>query len=152
MQPLGKRARPDWDATLSLWIISAPQSHPLWWWYTLSVIHLRPIDGVKPATITLPGASHEFILVALNPEEPVPDLDAMERGDFRSICSLTPPNLVEQFEVRNDAEALRFGEMAVEAIVHGIVSPDTDHRAVWRRMIPETARHLREGVHPVKLQ
>lgn len=152
MQPLGERGRPDWDATLALWVISAPGSHPLWWWYTMTVVHLRAIAGVKPAHIEVPGSTHELVLVALNPEEPVPNIEALERGDFRSLHSLTPPNLVEQFQVSNDTEGLRLGELAVEAIVHGIISPDTDYRSVWRRLIPETARHLRDGIHKVHVQ
>lgn len=152
LQPVGRRGKSDFDGTLAYWIIRAPQSHPLWWWYSMTIIHLRPIAGVKPAHIEIPGATHELALIALNPEQPVPNLEEMEAGNFSSLKHLSPPNLIQQFQVPNDAYAWYLGETAVKAIVDGIISPDTDFRSQWEQAIPETAKHLREGVHGVKIQ
>lgn len=152
LQPIGQRGKPDFDAMISHTIISAPQSHPLWWIYALSIIHLRHIDGVKPAHVKFPGATHELMLLALNPEKPVPDIDAMEHGDFDSFHLLQPANLVEQFQVPSDAYAWYLGETAIKAIVDGIISPDTDYRSQWKHAIAETAKHLREGGHPEAVQ
>jgi hypothetical protein len=152
LQPLGQRGRPDYDATVGFWIVKAPQSHPLWWWYSLSIIHLRPVNGVREAYVSTPDSTHELLLLALSPECPVPDLYAIERNDYSSLRHLVPANLAEQFQVANDAEAHRLGELAVSAIVNGLISPDTDYRSHWKHAIAETARHFREGVHTVKLQ
>lgn len=147
ISPVGQRGRPDADGTVIGWLLHAPGAHPFWNYYAIAVIHLRPIDGVRPPTIRVEGATHELMIIALNPEKPLPDLDAVGRGEA-SFEFLTPIDVVEQFSVRDDAEAARLGELAIRVCVDGLASPDQDWRSWWKRAIAETAEHFRAGRHP----
>lgn len=138
---------PDHHATVCSWMIHAPQAHPLWTYYTLAIVHLRQLDGQsKPPTITVPGATHEFLIASLDPNVPLPDLDALGRGEA-TLSFLRPIDVIQQFTVRDDAEAHRLGDLAVRAIADGVISPDQDFRSAWRAAINDTAAHLRAGVH-----
>lgn len=144
--PLGQRRRADLGATIAGWLLNAPQAHPLWTYYLVSVIHLHAIAGVKPPFIRTPGATHELIIASLNPEQRLPDLAAVGRGEA-SFAFLTPIDVMEQFTVTDDAMAYRLCELAVRSCVDGIASPDQDWRSWWRATIANTAQHLRDGVH-----
>jgi hypothetical protein len=101
---------------------------------------------VKPPVIRTPGATHELIIAALNPDQPLPDLEAVGRGEA-SFQFLTPIDVMEQFTVTDDAMAYRLCELAVRSCVDGFMSPDQDWRSSWRTSIAHTAQHLRDGVH-----
>lgn len=145
--PIGQRGRPDADGTVIAWLLHAPAAHILWCYYAVAIIHLRPIPGVPAPIIRGDGATHELMIVSLNPEVPLPDLEAVGRGDD-SFAFLAPPDVVEQFTVRDDAEAARLGELAIKVCVDGIASPDQDWRSWWKRAIADTAAHFRAGQHP----
>ncbi len=133
----GQRSKTDTDGTVAAWLVHAPAAHPFWSWYLVSVIHLRPIAGVKPAVITKPGATHELMILALNPEHALPPLD-LQSG----VRYLTPIDVVEQFEAANDAVANQILELSVRAIVTGYLSPDQDWRRDWRESIRDDGRTL----------
>lgn len=140
MRPPGQRGKSDWDGTVGLFIVNAPGMHPCWEYWVVSLIHLRPIAGVKPAHIDLPGATHEFMIVALDPEQPLPGLVVDEQWQPKW---LRPIDVIEQFTAANDAVADRILELAVQAIVAGVASPDQGYRAWWKAAIAETSRALR---------
>jgi hypothetical protein len=147
MAPLGHRGRPDADATVAGWLMFVPSAHAFWTYWAAFVVHLRPIEGVRPAHISEPGATHELMIMALNPEQPLPDLAAVGRGEA-SFAWLMPIDQLQQFTVNDDAQAAQLLELAVRSCVDGYASPDQDWRGRWRQMIPATAAHLREGKHP----
>src|SRR5882672_11318792 len=59
----------NWYAGIGNWFIDAPGQSPAWRHYMLSAIHLRAIDGVKPAHLREPGATHEFMMMAMDPDK-----------------------------------------------------------------------------------
>lgn len=124
------------------WLVHAPGSHPLWWWYMIGVVHLRPTAG-KPAKVAFPGATHELMFIAISPEYPLPDVDRWEK-----MHHLEPLDLAEQFIVTDDAQACELGDLIVKHIVFEGASPDQDHRAYWKVAVANTAEHLRLGGHP----
>lgn len=144
MPPVGHRHRPDNDATVDAFIVRVPGAHIAWDHWMVSLIHLRPIDGVKPAEIRVGDATHEFMILALNPEEPLPGLDVDE--NFHPAW-LSPIDVAEQFTAANDAVAAEIGELAVRTIVDGYASPDQDWRAWWKNAIATTAQHYADGTH-----
>jgi hypothetical protein len=146
MAPVGQRGRPDSDGTVVGWLLHAPSAHPFWTYWMVAVIHLRPIDGVRPAVIRLDGATHEIMIAALDPGCPLPNLNAVGRCEA-AFTFLVPIDLVEQFIVRDDAQAAQLGDLAVSGCVEGYASPDQDWRAWWRGAVRQTASHLREGRH-----
>lgn len=145
LQPVGQRERPDHDGTVGAFIVRAPNAHPLWDHYAINVMHLRPIEGVKPAHITSPGATHELMILALNPEEPLPP--SLDAGPSWKLSFLRPIDVVTQFKAADDVVADEILELAIAAIVNGQISPDQDYRSRWTEAIVTTAEHFAAGKH-----
>lgn len=135
----------DETATLAVWYLHCPLQSPAWDDYLMSVIHLRPIDGAtREPTINLPHASHELLIVALDPKAtPSPDNPLSWR-------ILTPINLAEQFEVPNDAAAVHLLEAAVDAVLAGMLwaePPLSGQVEPWRTTVIRTSACLRGEAH-----
>lgn len=127
------------DMTLANWLLHCPASHPLWPWYMVSLIHLRPVDGVKEAQIRIPGAQHELVIIAIDPGlDPDPDPDSTTGYHY-----LRPINLAEQFVVPDDAAAIKLAGVVVQSFVHGGLSPDTDWRSLTEEAIQAIATDYR---------
>lgn len=113
---------------VSYWFVVCPSSHPHWNNYLVSLIHLRDIPGVVPATISVEEATHECVVMALDPKE---EMDAEKMSTILSttlnIPYLKPINIAQQFKAENDAQAMNMVEQALE----GIPSMDSDYRRAW---------------------
>jgi hypothetical protein len=144
LRPLGERGRPDFDGTVDGFIVRVPGAHVLWDHWMVSLIHLRPIAGVKPAHLSESDVTHEFMIVALDPDQPLPALDV--DATFTPKW-LRPIDVMEQFAAADDAVAAQILEDAVRAMVDGVASPDQDWRAWWKRAIADTAQHYADGTH-----
>ena len=55
------------SATIASWFIDAPGQSSAWRNYLLSIAHLRDIPGEPPAKIRAVGATHELLLMAMDP-------------------------------------------------------------------------------------
>lgn len=120
------RAAKDDKAGLAQWIVNAAWAHPIWPNYCVTVIHLRDLPGQeKPANINLPGATHEVMVIALNPEH-VPSLEP-DAG----LKYLTPLNFRGQFVAESDEAAVARVQKDVEDICAGLLNPDTDGTQQW---------------------
>ncbi|NEI52689.1 hypothetical protein GR217_34285 [Rhizobium leguminosarum] len=111
------------------WIIEAPFAHPFWHQYALFLYDLTtPRPGDPPLNLHLPGATHEMLLYALDPDHPI-ERDAHLTPE--KIRRLEPANYGYQFKADSDDVA----EARMQAIVDGIVAreinPDTDWRGSW---------------------
>lgn len=61
-------------ATVKAWFLRLPGHHPFWDCYMLSIASLRDMPDVEPAKKWFAEATHEIILVALNPDyDPHPE-------------------------------------------------------------------------------
>ena len=109
------------------WIIHAPYAHPVWHSYCLNAIALRDVEGVPPAHISLPGATHEFFLMALDPD---PEGGRTYELD-KPFPYLTPPNFVAQVWAASDEEMAKWMEATVRDVVDGKLNPDTDYIQHW---------------------
>lgn len=121
------KSKPDQDAGVATWILDVPISHPIWWWYQLSLIHLRGVPGIPgDPIIYLPGATHEFFLEAIDPRDYPPD------PENKITHMLRPMNFAAQMICSSDEDAIkRIETQAILPIVHGMLSPDTDHTRRW---------------------
>lgn len=135
------------SSSLADYIINGPY-HPLWSWWYLGLIHLRPIEGAPPAIKQYPEAEYELMCMSLNPDgEPgrpkVPNLDKIEAGDMKGGLPgfLTPADFAVQFHGVTDEQAREVAEHAARAIARG-VSCDSDFRSWWKRAIPNTVEHV----------
>jgi hypothetical protein len=105
--------RPDFGATLAMWFLDCPMQATAWRHYNLAIIHLRPIEGVKPAIIRSPGATHEVMLFALNPKlNPSPT-------NAKSWQYLSPYNFLGQLKLPSDEEAKRGLEAMARDVANG---------------------------------
>jgi hypothetical protein len=114
------------DATIGIWMVEAPWAHPLWHSYVLFLVHLRPADGVEPAIISLPGATHQFFLYALDPSQPRQGM--IDDAIFRWLL---PMNFSAQLMAADDAAAIARMDQTVDEILAGSLSPDTDFINAW---------------------
>lgn len=112
------------DARLACWLVDEPQTNILWRAYFLSLVHLRPLPGVKPPIIHRIGSTHEIMVYACDPDE-VFDLDRPSAAWF-----LHPVNYVGQF-TSTDADAIAKVRFTVGEIMSGRLSPDTDFTQHW---------------------
>lgn len=136
--------RPDQAATLATWWLECPGQSPAWSHYVLSIIHLRPIPGVKPAHVRVPGATHEVMLLALDPaKEPRPD-------DTATWSFLRPHNLMEQVQLPGDTEAVEMLELCIPLVLDGRLwaeAPLAGQVEPWRTVLIKTAAHARGEEH-----
>lgn len=115
-------------ASVSLWMIEAPWAHPLWHSYIISLVDLkeRPTDREKP-TLYFPTATHEFMLLAMNPDKP-----REQAFKFVNGLTLAPTNFGAQM-ASDDVQAAKLIEATVKEILSGDLSPDTDFTHEWVR-------------------
>lgn len=114
--------------TFSLtWIIDAPWAHPLWHQYFLVLYDLTTPMQREP-TIHLPGATHEMVLFALDPEHPIAKDSTPTPSE---VYRLSPPNYGYQFKAKSNNEAAERIQAVVDGIVARQINPDTDWRSFW---------------------
>lgn len=140
----GKPDRPDWEATLAVWFIDCPGQSPAWRHYLLSIIHLRPIEGVKPAIIRFPHATHEVLVAALDPTKNPRPLKP------KSWSLLRPINVMEQVQLDNDDQARQLARDAAWATANGVLPAEPPLAGAiepWRTALIKTAAHARGEAH-----
>jgi hypothetical protein len=135
---------PDQTASLRAWVLTCPGQSPAWSQFMLTVVHLRPIEGVRPATLHFPGAGHEFLLVALNPQHPV-------HGNGDLAGHLTPVNVCVQEAGLTDDQAVAICDGLAAMVVSGQLPAEPalsgGAQEPYKRVIRASAQHLREGLH-----
>jgi hypothetical protein len=144
---------PQAEETLCTWLLTAPMAHPLWSQYMLCVVRLRDLPGFPPPHRQFDGATHELIVVALNPEYgtlTVKDMERFQRG-AGGLPYLTPQNIAHQIE-GTDEEASRLAEMSALAVVNGWLTPETADapdliRANWKASLIKSLAHDRGEAH-----
>lgn len=135
----------EYPAALPLWFVHAPGAHPMWQWHSVNAYHLRPIEGQPPAKLRHPNASHEFAIMALDP-----DWDVVVDPTHETRVSahyLSPPNMIHQVCDLTDEQAGELLHLFVRALVDGLTSPDDDCRTHNAQLLEGTADHLRAGRH-----
>jgi hypothetical protein len=136
--------RPDWLATVSMWLLDCPGQSPAWHDYRLSIVHLRPITGTKPAAKRYSSSTHEVVLCALDSDKhPVPD-------DPATWELLSPLNVCEQIELPDDEAARSLLRSAAQAVVAGLLPAEPWMSGAvepWRTSLLKTAAHYRGEAH-----
>ncbi len=105
--------KPDQTGTLKAWLMFLPGQHPLWSHYELGVIHLRPIEGVRPAYKYVADAGHEIMLCALDPQQ------KPNTADINTLYPLTPINYTVQFAGLTDEQAVEVGQIVCTSFIEG---------------------------------
>lgn len=133
------------QACLETWLVHYPGIHPFWSWWAVSVCSLADMPGLPPAQIRLDGASHEVIIVALNPEAGEPNVD----DQFDALPWMSPPELCHQVKRLTDDQARRLVGQLCRAFADGVSAPDGDYRSRNEALLTGTAAHLAAGLHEV---
>lgn len=121
------------DATVGMWLIEAPEAHPLWHSYVLVLVHLRTLPGREEEEVTfhLDGATHQLLLNALDPKGSRQSLVDCDLKAKNKCAILHPLNFAAQFIEITDNLARERCVSAVQAICDGKISPDTDYMWQW---------------------
>ncbi|SRR6266568_118144 len=114
-------------AALGGWLIEAIEAHPLWNYHLATLIHLRDIPGVPPANKKRPGATHQFVMLALNPDTE----NQIDLEDASTLHPLRDPDVVDELVIPHDERAIEVVKLAVQNCVDGVLIPDSDYRAEW---------------------
>lgn len=120
---------------IDAWMVEVPLAHPIWHTYLLSLIHLRPVPGLANPVLYKEGVTHELFLHAMNididRELYLRDFKAQERNGTKVPPLLMPVNFAAQFICENDRKAKEEIAFAVNEMLVGRLSPDTDYRREW---------------------
>jgi hypothetical protein len=137
------------ETTVVQWLVEAPGGRPLWsWsWYIVACVHLREVKGAPAPSLHFPGATHELIMVALDPAARLPSVEAWGRPGTPQPRILMPLDQCVQFIVADDEQAAVLTVKCVEVIMAGM-TPDSDFRGWWGEAVASTAEHIRLGGHP----
>lgn len=115
------------------WLITAPWAHPAWSQYALLLYDLTTPADPAPQ-VYLDGATHELLLFALDPSNPIPVMTAAALVADCQFRLLEPPNHGYQFKAESDAAAVARLQQVVDEIEARRLSPDTDFRAAWNTL------------------
>jgi hypothetical protein len=139
--------------TVDMWLITAPVFHPLWSQYHMACVRLDDdVPGFPPPVRQFDGATHEFLIVALNPEfGPFDEASMAEYGRSGRLPLLTPINVAHQFTASDD-EMREVCSLAARAVVNGYLNPETADapdriREDWLASIVKTLAHIRGEPH-----
>jgi len=113
--PLDGDVPTDETATVAGYFLHCPGQSAAWEDFSFAVVHLRPIPGQSRApVVTRRGATHEFLLLALDnlDHTPVPT-------DPSTWAFLRPFNLVEQVILPSDNAARTLAAECVHRVVRG---------------------------------
>jgi hypothetical protein len=147
-EPVPIPVSPKTAEILTLWLLTAPEYHPAWSQYLLTAVRLTDdLPGFSPPVRTVEGSTHEIMVYAIDPGagEQTPD-SIGPRFLTTDVPLLQPVNVVEQF-VATDDEIRAVLSLCAQAVVHGVMSPDSDYRAMWRPSIEQTLAHMRCEPH-----
>lgn len=129
------------------YLIYAPASNPFWWWYVLGAIDLRVHEGfpdIPAPKKAFEEAEYEMIVMALNPEYPVPPPKGDPSKTDTPLMILQPPDQAIQIGALpgGDEDMLKFIDLVARACADGYLVPDQDHRARWAQVIGNTYEHF----------
>lgn len=140
---------PDKAAQLSAWVVTAPHWHPFWSQYLIATVSLAAFPGIDPPLLMFPGATHELLVITLSPD-PGP-YDARTTTPENPVTFMEPYNVCEQF-VTTDDRAIELCALLVEAVVNGLLCPETIEdpggvRAAWRQSVHVALDHFKDPSH-----
>lgn len=100
------------SASIRAWVLTCKGQSAAWSQYLVSVVHLREAEGVPAPHRASPDATHELIVLALDPRFPV-------KSGADELRHLRPINAAVQVSDLLDAEASALCDEIALAIVHG---------------------------------
>jgi hypothetical protein len=129
----------DERASLALWNLYLPGLSPAWSWYSISLVHLRDIEGqTRPPTKAFDGATHELIVWANDPQK-------SEEVRDGKVFPLFPMNLVEQAKFPGDLPAVACADACFHSCLAVQLLPEVQGingaLEAWRQVIASYGGH-----------
>jgi len=147
---------PEAAESLCTWLLTAPHAHPAWSQYLMPVVRLRDgIPGMPPPKRQFPGATHELIVIALDPEHGPYTPDNLRQrymdpgnSQYGRLPYLTPGNVAHQIEGSDDEGRM----LAAWGVTAGVLNPETSDapgriRGDWKASLVKTLAHIRGEGH-----
>lgn len=138
---------PDVDlypAAIETWLLHVPRAHPHWAFWMFGAISLDPDRGVDRRALQFDEATHEFMIVAMDPSKPIPQPARWVNAAYHDT-----PDLKYQVELpagpRGDGAARATVVLMVRTVIENGMSPDAANRNYWVRSIATTIDDVREG-------
>lgn len=136
-------------AQLATWIVTAPIWHPLWSQYMIAVVSLADLPDHAPAYLQFPEATHELLVIALNPDKGPYDAASISASNPVSI--LEPLNIIEQF-IATDEQAILICHGLAHGVCDGMLNPETSDapariRSYWAQAVSQSLDHFRDPAH-----
>lgn len=156
--PYGKMEFIDHDTTNPLnaagvccYLITAPAYHPVWSQYMLGVVDLKDHDGLPDPKLHFDGATHELMVVALNPDYRQDKASMLHHAKEGTLPFLLPVNIAHQFTA-SDEEMEAMAWLCGNAITEGRMDPEVGDapelvREGWLAACVKTLAHFRGEVH-----
>lgn len=139
-------AMPAARTTLACWLLESMAFSPAWNQWALTVITLADVDGIGPAHKAFVGATHEMLLLALDPRKPWSQEQASQGLGF---YHLSPANYVDQFEATDD-EMVTLAAWMAWGMVNGHLQVEPNgsrDRESWLTSATKTLAHIRGEAH-----
>lgn len=144
---------PGADTTITWWLLTGDW-HPLWSQFAISVVSLADKPGHQPARLHFPGATHELVVMALNPGQPPAQHSpvTLTTGGLTAVGGWPEPvDVVHQFTATDD-EMTRLADSCAWGCVVGAITPSTDDarevlRERWLQACVKTLAHIRGEEH-----
>lgn len=114
---------------LAHWLLNCPHVHPAWSYWIVSLIHLRPTEGLPTPHRLRPEFEYEIMALAVDPAQ-LPDPDAKEIIILRGA-----PSIRNQFGGTTDTEAIEIAESCILACIGNHLSPDEVWQRRWDRFV-----------------
>lgn len=127
-------------SSVEMWYVNGDNFHPFWKWWLVSVISLADLPGLAPAHKEYPLAEYELAIWSLDPDKGEPPVNG--DGPFHP---LHPQDVCFHFHGLTVGEAKGLVRVAVEAIVAGRISPDSDFRKMWQEILVRLVNDYRLG-------
>lgn len=146
---------PEAAESVCTWLLTAPKYHPAWTQYLMAVVRLTDHPDFPPPRRQFEGATHELIVVTLNPEHGPYTPENMRRyyqgPEAGRLPVLTPLNIAHQIE-GTDEEARHLAAYAAWGVTAGVLCPETDGaseyvREGWKVSLVKTLAHIRNEAH-----
>jgi hypothetical protein len=132
---------PPSPASICLWLVVSKIFHPIWDSWIVQAIHLREIDGAQPPVLRYPEAEHEIMILSLSHDHGVYDPDKMPFP----VPYLTPIDMVKQVDGYSDGQVAQLVGRMIAEIVAGRMSPDSDYRSQWEKVIDHDIACYKSG-------
>ena len=108
------------DAVIADWIITTPAAHHLVHTCHLALLHLRPGPAGDDVRISVPGATHELWVMAMDPRAPREDL---VHGTALPVHHYYAQVFAAQIVAADDADAIARMAATITLIVNGDLNP-----------------------------